>query len=423
MKKRSNIFSLLLFGIIYPFGGLIYSIRNFRLPASKYLFVIFCAFFGSVLIFQRGGSDSNLDAGHYAYLFEQAYFWDNIGPVEFYNKLSSHDRLDFFNPFVTYIFSRISGNPHFYFTVIGLIFGFFYANNVWDVIKYSKRSFNIYTALLLVAFVLICSFDTIGTVRMHTAFQVFFYGIFSYLISGNKKRLIWVPLSILFHFSMFSMVGAVLLYFIVNKFDARILFIYFIVAHLVNELDLGIIHRLFSFMPQDVGDRLSAYSSEDNLLKLQESGKFYLSNANLWARIDSMIIRSYILVQTIVLFIAGNFKLIKLPDLTRLLKFSLVLYGTALILANLPSGYRYMTLAGMFFMSYYVLLYNRYGILMKQNLVITMKLFSPLMIVFVIKSLRNILDATSIFVFIGNFITSMFFHIDIPIVDLFKRLL
>ncbi len=176
-------------------------------------------------------------------------------------------------------------------------------------------------------------------------------------------------------------------------------------------------------MPQDVGDRLSAYSSEDNLLKLQESGKFYLSNANLWARIDSMIIRSYILVQTIVLFIAGNFKLIKLPDLTRLLKFSLVLYGTALILANLPSGYRYMTLAGMFFMSYYVLLYNRYGILMKQNLVITMKLFSPLMIVFVIKSLRNILDATSIFVFIGNFITSMFFHIDIPIVDLFKRLL
>lgn len=422
MKKKNSISSLLLFGIIYPFGGLIYSIRNFRLSASKYLFIVFCAFFGSVLIFQRGGADSNLDAGHYAYLFESANSWNNIGPVEFYDKLSSHDRLDFFNPFVTYVFSRFSGNPHFYFAIIGLIFGFFYANNVWDVIKYSKRNFNVYTALLLVAFVLVCSFDAIGTVRMHTAFQVFFYGIFSYLISGNKKRLIWVPLSILFHFSMFSMVGAVVLYFLAKKIDIRILFGYFLLAHLINELDIGLIHRIFSFMPDEVGSRLTTYSSEDNLLKIEESGKFYLSRANLWARIDSMIIRAFILVQAVILFIPANFKLTKLPGVKRLLKFSLILYGTALILANLPSGYRYMTLASMFFMSYYVLLYNRYGLLIKQNMLNTIKLFSPLMLVFIIKSIRDILDTTSIFVFMGNFITSLFFHLDIPIIEQLRKL-
>lgn len=424
-KNKTDFYLTFIIPVINPFLGLIYSIKNYRLAVAKYLFIIFCAFYGSVLIYHKDGTTlgAGADLERYALMFMDAYSKFDISISEFFDKLDSHDRLDFYNPLVVYFLSRVTGNPHVYFMIIGLIFGFFYANNVWDVITFTRKRFNWLNGMFLIVFALICSFDTIGTVRMHTGFHVFFYGIFSFLVSGKKSRLIWVPLAVLFHFSLFYLVAFTVVFFLVKKMDSRILLIFFLIAHLINELDLKSIHNIFSFMPTEIEARLSIYSSEEKVEMLEQTGKFYLGESNLWARIDSMLIRTVVLVLTILLFIPKNYHLTKISKMKPLLNFSLILYGFSLVIANLPSGYRFMTIASMFFFAYYVILFTKYAVYINSKFNLILKIIFPLLMVIAFKLIRNILDFTSIFMLIGNFFSSFLVEFNVTILDTFRQLL
>lgn len=425
MKTKIPNYSSILFSLLYPFGGLIYSFTKFRAPGAKYGFIIFCAFYGSVLVLHREGAilGQGADMERYALMFMDAHEKFDMSISQFFSQLDDHDRLDFYNPIIVYFLSRLTGNPHVYFMVIGLFFGSFYANNIWGIISLTQRTFNWKNAIFLIVFAFICSFDTIGTVRMHTGFQVFFFGMFSYLTSGNKKRLIWIPLSILIHFSMFYLVALTVIYFLIRKVDSKLLFGFFLVAHVINELDLEFVHRIFSFMPTGVEERLAIYSNEEKIEMLKQSGKFFLGDSNLWARIDSILLRATIFILTTFLFFPKNYYLTKFPKLEPILNFSLLIYGFSLIIANLPSGYRFMTISSMFFFAYYSLLFTNYYFLLKPRHHAVIRLLSPILLIISIKFLRNIFDYTSLFVFIGNFFTSLFFEFNVTIIDSLKKFL
>lgn len=415
----------LLAGLLLPFAGLVRSIKRFRIPASKYVFIVFCAFYGTIFVYQKKdiGIGLGSDASRYAIVFSNSNSIRDVGFIEFYKKLDDHDKLDFYNPVIIYLLSRITGDPHVYFMVIVLVFGIFYANNIWDIISMCKNRFVAWSGIVLIVFSLICSLDTIGGVRMQTGFHVFFFGLFSYLINGDKKRLIWVPLSGLFHFSLFYLVALAGFFLLIRNINTWIFFIFFLIAHLINELDLEFVHNLFAFMPEDVNERLTIYARAEKIQMLKESGKFFLGASNLWARIDTNVLRFFVLLETIIIFLPGNNNVVKKPEYRRILNFSLFLYGFSLIVANLPSGYRFITISSMFFFAFYAVLFNQSYDELTKWVKLSLKIAFPFFLIFIVKIARMILDTTSLYLFVGNFFSSFLLESNVTIIDMLKRVI
>jgi hypothetical protein len=258
---------------------------------------------------------------------------------------------------------------------------------------------------------------------MHTAFQVFTFGLLSYFKTKDLKFLLLLPLTVTIHFSMFFAVGSMFLLYVLRKIDLKYFFVYFIVAHFLNTIDLELVRQIFEFLPQETNTRLSQYANEPTLERHIESGKFFLSSANLWAQLGSTIPRYIILILTIFLFFGSNNYIKNNIDLKPLLKAALFLYGSSLIIANLPSGYRFMTLSSMLFFAYFTIVVNNFYDQLGSNIKYTLKLGFPILLLLIFRLFRNLLDFTSFMLFIGNFFTSLIIKIDIPIIDTLKRLI
>ena len=258
---------------------------------------------------------------------------------------------------------------------------------------------------------------------MHTGFQVFFFGFFSYLMNGRKNRLIWIPISGLIHFSLFYLVVVAAIFFMLRNLRSWPFFVFFLIAHLINELDVATVQRAFSFLPNSLNLRLSLYAREEDLVLLKETGKFFLGPSNVWARIDVNILRFFILIFTSVLFLSSYSEINKSKKLNELLKFSLLIYGFSLIIANLPSGYRFFSISSMFFFAFYTIFLNEYYDRISSWVKITLRIAYPFMLIYILRIIRMILDTTNISLIAGNFFSSFLFDSNGTILDMVKKLL
>jgi hypothetical protein len=127
------------------------------------------------------------------------------------------DSADILLPFLKYTLSRVTGNPDILYMVLGLSFGYFLAKNlkmVYDEIGEIKNQF-LYLFLLLFFFT-IAPWE-INSYRFWMGAQVFFYGLYPYLVKKDKKRLIFILFTPFIHFSFIYALVVTLLYFILGN--------------------------------------------------------------------------------------------------------------------------------------------------------------------------------------------------------------
>src|SRR5665647_3087583 len=130
VRKLSNVLS-----VLWPIAGLIYSIFNFRAPNAKNIFFIFCVFFGIIFIYYPDGG-STADGRFYAESLEKMYsstesfneIWKNLYAGE-------PILIDVYQPLITFLISRFTGNPHFLFLCFAIVFGYFYSRNLWYIFE------------------------------------------------------------------------------------------------------------------------------------------------------------------------------------------------------------------------------------------------------------------------------------------------
>ena len=414
--NRFNSYALI-GSIIYPFGALAYAVTNLRRDGSKIILLLFITFFGYIFLTPTGA-----DSTHYAELFEWAHTQNNLSFGTFFSSLNSHDSIDYFNPFLTYIISRLTSNTHVYFMTYAFIWGLFYVNSIYTVLNACHNNFNKMTVLIFAVFIMVCSINDFGGIRMPFAFQLFIYGVFAYYLNGRKSAAVWVVLSMLVHFSMFAFVILFFIFLIIKKLKINYFFIFFIIAHILNSIDIGIVHTLFSYFPVDIANRLMLYANEENMELMEHGGKFYLGAMNIWGRLDSIILRMYVLVNFILLFFSKDCRKIIKQDNSVFVKFSLFIYGAALILANMPSGYRFILPAAMICMAYFTLIYNN-NIQLWRHMRKINYIISPFLIIFLLHRLRFILDQVGISLFCSNYITMFFIDDNTPILDTIKNIL
>lgn len=397
---------------VSPFMALLYAASNLRKRGSLFILLLFIVFFGYILII----SERN-DSAYYAQLLQWSYMQD-VTFVDYFHLLSSHDKLDYFNPILTFVLSRFTSNVHVYFMVYALLWGFIYVCNINIVLNSYQGELGKLGILIFLTFVMVCSLNDIGVVRMPMATQLFIFGALRYFLCKSKWGILWLCLSLFAHYSYFSFVLAFLTFLLIKKIDIRYFFFFFLFAHLLNSVDVDFVQNLFTYLPGNISERLTLYTHENNLEQMAEGGKFYLGEMNLWGRLDSIILRTYILVVLCFFFIRRNCRNVMRLYYVEFGKFSMFIYSVALILANMPSGYRFVFPAGMICMAYIIMMLGRawlWNAMRRINIC-----FAPFLLLFLLHRLRFILDSVGVSLFFSNYIAMFFIEDNTSVLQLIK---
>lgn len=390
--------------IFFPFLGFINAVRNYRSSWAKPTVIAFVTFFGLSMI-----KTDALDSARYIQNLEAMYHsnksFDTI-KSGFYS--DEGGQADIYVALVTFVFSLFTDNGNLLFMFFGLVFGYFYANNIWLVLNQSKGKLRWEQHLLLAAFAMIIGFWTINGVRMWTAAHIFFYGGFLYLFHNQKKGLLIASASFLFHFSFILPVALLLAYSLV-RLNFRFLYIIYIASFFIAELNIGFIRTaLETYMPDFMLPKVKTYFNDDYLEGYQE-----ITVAANWYILYYKRILTYF---TVIFISVIFFKASPTAQIKRLLGFSLLFLSVANILSLLPSGARFLNVAFLFSLATsFIIVSTTKDVFITKSV----KILSPLLILFCIISVRLSLDYFNITT-LTNPIIVLLTNINQPLIDFIK---
>lgn len=390
--------------IIFPFLGFFQALKNYRSSWAKPSVIAFVAFFGLTMV-----KSETVDSSRYIHKLEGMYA-SNKSFDDIKASLYSDEggQADIYVAIVTYFVSWFTDSGNFLFLIYGLIFGYFYANNIWLVLDQSKGKLSKEQYLLLAAFALIIGFWTVNGVRMWTAAHVFFYGGFQYLYLGKKKGLIIAASSILIHFSFILPLGLLIAYTLV-RLNFRFLYFFYIASFFIAELNIGIVRSsLEAYMPGFIQPRIKSYFNDEYIENYAEM----VTNVNWYILYYNKLITYFNVIFMSILFFKADLSL----SAKKLLGFSLLFLGVANIISVLPSGARFLSVAFLFSLafSFIVLANNKVPIIAKS-----VKWLSPLLLLFVVVSIRMSFDYFSITT-LTNPIIALFTDNSVPLIDLIR---
>lgn len=405
--------------LLFPILGLFDGISNIRNKAGRAALVVFITFFGYQLIYHVVGFElgEGADCARYAVVFKWAANMNNVSFLEFFSLLDSHDNVDYFNPILLYLVSRFTDNPHIYFMVYAFIFAFFYISNIQILLEQCTPNRDRLWGILCLVTCFVLSVHDFGGIRMPMAFQVFLFGVFRYVFLNKKHALVWVGTSILVHYSMFAFVAFFFIFLWAYKGNVKYFFAFFVFGHLLSSVDIPFLQQYFALLPGGVEERLNIYTNDANMEQFAESGRFYLGAMNLWGMMDSIVMRYFIPIAMGLLF----FKKVEMSKQQEyLFKLSLYIYGCALVLSNMPSGYRFMLPSSLICFATICIMFNR-NQQAKNILYRFTKMYSPLLVLFLIHRFRFILNEVGFSVIYTNFITMFFVEDNVPILEAIKQ--
>ena len=392
--------------IIFPFLGFINALRNYTSDWAKPTIIAFVAFFGLTMI-KSDAADSSRYVQNLEMMYNNNKDFDTI-QTSLYSQEGG--QADIYVTLVTFIFSLFTDNGNLLFMFFGLVFGYFYANNIGLVLDQSKGKLSWEKVLLIVTFSLVIGFWTLNGVRMWTAAHIFFYGSFLYFFHNKKKGLVIAAASMLVHFSFVLPIALLLIYSVV-KVNIRIFFFLYFASFFIVELNVSFI-KIFleNNMPEFILPRVKSYFNEEYI----ETSNDVFQQTN-WYIIYFQKMLSYfnLIFITILFFKIKNYMA---ASHKKLLGFSLFFLTVANITSLLPSGGRFLIVAFLFSSAAFFIIVAT----TKDSFIpYSIKIISPLLIVFCIVSIRTSMDFISIMT-LTNPIIAMFTNIDVPLIDFIK---
>lgn len=419
-KKINN----LLFPILWPFVGLVMSLKNWRQPWAMNMFWIVCMYLGTIQIFHPEGTLLGDGADSGRYVLQLIDMYNNIHSFRDVSKyFYEGGTIDIFCSTLTFLVSRFTDNGHVFFFFVALIFGFFYSRNVWYILGKLPERLPTWTWVLIMYFFLVCPIWLINGVRMWTATHIFVYGALPYLLDGDKKKLPWCFASILVHHSFIFPVALLSIYLLMSKkiiskqWVITALFVFYILTLTIKSVNLESFNSLLhNYLPSFYEGKIDDYVNEAYAEARQMASKQlswhvgFFSNIMYWIT-QVLIVFSYITI-------VRNRK--SYQWIVSLFSFSLLIYGFSNILSSVPSGGRYIVISRMFMVPVFLLVvsYLPLGKYFKSMLPL---LLSLLAFSFVFE-IRKGMDYYGITLILGNFFTVPFLESNIPLISLIKQI-
>jgi hypothetical protein len=412
IKRKKSPVLVLLF-LLWPFLALLRALKNYKKPYAKATFVLFCLFFGFSFIVPEDKVGAPDSARYAQWLVEMHKFplsFDGIKDA-LYSQKSNY--VDIYQPIVTWIVSLFTDNPHFLFAIFALVFGYFYANNLWLLLNRVKTRILFPLFIFMLVFALLNPIWNINGVRMYTASQIFIYGVFVYLLNGNKKGLIWALSSCIVHFSFLFPVTLLYLFLILPK-KLPIFFIFFILTASISEISLLNLQNYLSFLPEIFQFRAGYYTNPDYAKSVAEN----IGSSTWVVTYPEYALKGVIYSLIILIFFSCRKTLKKNEELNMLFCFVLFIFGWARIAAVVPSGSRFLTIAYVLSMAFFILLFNEARLPKKVNRLKLIVL--PFLLFYCIVSIRIGFEYMGISTLIGNFYSSLLINDKVPLIKLFN---
>jgi len=396
--------------LINPFIGMIQAFKYYRFPWAKNSLWLFVIFYGFTM-FRPEAMDSSRYVARLEVLYDAPLSWDTF-IANFYS--AEGNSIDIYQPLVTWVLALFTKNPNVLFAVFGIVFGYFYSRNIWLLFEVAgNRRFEKSLWILIFAFASVIGFWELNGVRMWTAAHIFFYGAFIFIIKGERKGMMIAAASILVHFS-FVLPVAILVAYTMVKLPWKILYLVFIASFFVSELNIGSVGTfLGGIAPEFLVPRINSYTSDD-----------YVESVSNAEAATNWYVTYYLKSLGWVIFIMISF--IYFSNLARIKSnrafshffgFAILFLSIGNLMSMIPSGGRYLTIARLFALALLFLFYVWYDSLSYRKFLVTL---SPLLLFFIIVSIRISFETTTFVTILANPIIALFIDVPIPLIAFFK---
>jgi len=363
MKQKEAFAYILL--VFSPIVGLFFAVRNLGDKAKLLFLTLFGTIYGLTINYIEGN-----DAWTHAHNLESYY---NLDLNEFIKRLvdiitlnpSPHTPSDLYIHFLNGIAGSIFQSPVILFGIVGTVYGYFYGNALIKILRVKKETkITLITFILISLFITYRSFDNMQTIRSWTGMWVLFNGVLGYYQTKNKKYILLIFLTPLFHL-MYSFIALPALLLLLFKTPPRKVIIgIYLISFVTNINTLSVVNLASE---NELAERkLSSYyrigedGEEIDPIKLRKEG----SNAVWYAKYGKSVVVHIATNYFLLLFIITGFYSKQFLNKLEYELFSVGMLTAALsnfLSFSASIGGRTMSVAALFVMVVLVLLSLRNG--------------------------------------------------------------
>ena len=331
---------ILLF-VLWPFLACIIAIMNFGQKEAKNVVYAFLVYYGLSFVVGNEGID--------AFRIASTLKANSMLPFSDFFKVvigiySTDTSVDFVEPFISFMVSRISDNYRLLFGAFAALFGYFYVKSIGLLFSEGKKSLGWNSVIHLVFFASILPVTSINGFRMWTAAWIFFYGAYNVVLFRNFRYLVLTFSACLIHFSFLS-ANAILLIYLLAGNRNMIYFVLVIVSFILPGLIEPLLQSSFGILGSAaLKARVQMYTDTSYVQLRQES----IEQVAWFMQIGSDLVLYYLLLA--VAFLRFRLRNIRSDETERnLFSFLLLFLSFVNFAMPIPSfGGRFMILFFMF---------------------------------------------------------------------------
>jgi hypothetical protein len=328
--------------LVWPFFSFVYALINIQSRYAKNIIWLFCAFYGSTFVI----STEEMDASRYRRLLDEMYAARNqpfldllIEPFQ----QGIYSATDVYAHLLTISVSRFTNSFELLFFLVGGVFGYFYSRNAAYILPYlHKRRLGLFGGLMIAILLTIIPFWNINGYRFYTATHMLLFAMLRVVIE-KKYRYFWVVLlTPLVHGSFLGIVGACGLYLIIgNRYQWYLAAL--IVALFSSGINPAAINKNTKEAPIYMQNKVSGYTSKDYIKFVQKN-----TVGQVWY-VEGHIQALKFIVYSFVAFVWFKRKKILTNRVAvSLYSMSLYMLTLAALVAGIPSGGRFFSVAVLF---------------------------------------------------------------------------
>lgn len=380
-----------------------------------WLFVIFYGF-----TFAIGTESQGNDIVAYVSQVKDFYYLQ-LSFSDVINLYKNSGEIDILRIFLAWLIATFTSNGYFLIIIYGILFGYFYSRNIWYVLERLQGKTQVFSTILIFCFFLAIPIWNLNGFRFWTAAHVFIYGLLPYIFEGKRRPLLWCFFTpIIFHFSFLAALIPLITYLIIGD-RIKMYFILFIASFFFSEFNITSFNNFVeSNVPQVIVERTKGYRHEDNVEKLR-AGE---TNSNMvwYARYYTKALRWTIVFLLTIIYLKLKQILIQNQQYLRLLSFIFLFFSFANILSTIPSGGRFIVIGNMIALAFMTMLFHN-NRKKSQVLIFSHAFSTPLLLFFIVISLRVGLYSFSAMTVLGNPLGALFsFGENISLNDIIKGL-
>ena len=258
--------SYLILFIIWPFLAFLLALFNYTQKEARMVVYLFLVYFGLTFV----ADNELMDAYGYAETF---VFYSTLPFKEFFNVLTGQysrgANLDFIEPAITFLVSRVTNNYHIFFAVFASIFAFFFLRSFNFLYYDYRKSPNLNTWIFMVFAIAVIPITELSGLRMWIAAWIFFYGAYQLLSTRNFKFLLIALSASLMHWSFINLSLLLIIWYVVGNRT----FIYSLLAIASFFLPFflqPVLQFVAGYSGAGIASRVEGYTSESHSETYQE---------------------------------------------------------------------------------------------------------------------------------------------------------